>query len=331
MSVIPSFLILSLLLLIHSSNGFDITQILNQYPDFSNFNSYLSQTNLASAINSRNTITVLVVDNANIASLSSRSPDVIKNILSVHIILDYYDVTKLQQLTATSPLPTTLFQSTGLALGQQGFLNVTHPSTASITFGSAMPGSTQTSTLVKSVTSEPYNLSILQISSPIIPQSIDGVKTSAPAATTAATATPPPPAPATANATTTTPPPLPQHPPLRQRHHSPSPSTSHCQRHHRHSPPANATATATPPPANATVTAPPTPAPQPRLLPLQLRQQPQQRLLPQPRRLLQLRRLRQPRRLLQLRRLRQPRQLPQPWRPLHLMPRAQPRPCCIGR
>ncbi|XP_057767745.1 fasciclin-like arabinogalactan protein 14 [Salvia miltiorrhiza] len=225
-------LLLSLFLLIHSSNGYDITQILNKYPDFSTFNSYLTQTNLASAINSRNTITVLVVDNANLAPLSSKSLDVIKNILSVHVLLDYYDVAKLQQLTAASPLPTTFFQTTGLAVGQQGFLNVTHPSADTVAFGSAMPGSTQGSSLVKSVAAEPYNISILQISNAIIPQGIDGAKTSAPAATT-----PPPPPPAPATNTSTPPAPGTRHnhghapapaPSTRHNHgHSPAPSTRH--------------------------------------------------------------------------------------------------------
>ncbi|KAI3455173.1 hypothetical protein Pfo_011836 [Paulownia fortunei] len=152
-------LLFSFFLPLHKANAFNITQVLSQYPDFSNFNSYLTETNLAGEINSRQTITVLPVDNSNLSPLSGKSSDVLKNILSLHVILDYFDVQKLQKLTNRSTIVTTLFQTTGLARGQQGFLNVTHLSMDSVVFGSAVPGSTLGSSLVKSIASQPYNLS----------------------------------------------------------------------------------------------------------------------------------------------------------------------------
>ncbi|KAK4414043.1 Fasciclin-like arabinogalactan protein 14 [Sesamum alatum] len=140
-------------LLFHNAIAFNITLVLSQYPAFSTFNSYLSQTNLAGDINSRQTITILAVENNNLSPLSGKSPNVLKNIMSVHVILDYYDVPKIQKLSNQSTIVTTLFQTTGLAKGEQGFVNITHLSSDTIGFGSAIPGSTLGSNLVNSSTS----------------------------------------------------------------------------------------------------------------------------------------------------------------------------------
>ncbi|KAK4493446.1 hypothetical protein RD792_006797 [Penstemon davidsonii] len=168
----------SLLFLFHKASALNITRVLSAYPDFSHFNTLLTQTNLAGEINSRQTITILAVENSILSPLSGRPLNVLKNILSVHVILDYYDVQKVQKLPNGTAILTTLFQSTGLARGQQGFLNVTDLSTSSVAFGSAVPGSTLGSNLVKSIASQPYNFSILHVSNVIIPQGIDATATS---------------------------------------------------------------------------------------------------------------------------------------------------------
>ncbi|KAL0425180.1 UNVERIFIED_CONTAM: Fasciclin-like arabinogalactan protein 14 [Sesamum radiatum] len=134
-------------LLFHSAVAFNITQVLTQYASFSTFNSYLTLTNLAPEINSRQSITVLVVEINNLSTLSGKSSDVLKKIMSVHVILDYFDVPKLQQLSNKSAIVTTLFQTTGLAKAQQGFVN-------------------------------PYNFSVLQVTNVIIPVGIDGASNS---------------------------------------------------------------------------------------------------------------------------------------------------------
>ncbi|GFQ03901.1 fasciclin-like arabinogalactan protein 2 [Phtheirospermum japonicum] len=167
-------LFLSFFLLFHVANAFNITQILTQYPDFSSFNTYLTQANVAGKINSRETITVLVVENSNLSPISGKSPQVLANIMSVHVILDYFDVQKLQKLPNGPTQLTTLFQTTSLARGQQGFLNVTHLSTSSVAFGSAVAGSAAGSNLVKPVFTEPYNISVLQVSNIIVPPGVDG-------------------------------------------------------------------------------------------------------------------------------------------------------------
>ncbi|KDP41920.1 hypothetical protein JCGZ_26938 [Jatropha curcas] len=156
--------------------------MLNQYSDYGTFNDLLSKTRIAEAINSRRTITVLAVDNGNLGALTGYSTDVQKHILDLHVVLDYYDETKLKNIKKKSALLTTLYQSTGSARGQQGFLNVTNDG-GSIRFGSAVKGSGLNANLVGSVTSQPYNISVLQVSNIIIPQGLDTSNTPPPAKT----------------------------------------------------------------------------------------------------------------------------------------------------
>ncbi|XP_059291089.1 fasciclin-like arabinogalactan protein 3 [Lycium ferocissimum] len=74
----------------------------------------------------------------------------------------------------------TLFQTTGQANNDQGFLNVTDLGSGSIYLGSAAKGATLGSNLVKSIASQPFNISILQISNVIIPLGIDSSTSSGP-------------------------------------------------------------------------------------------------------------------------------------------------------
>ncbi|XWS12254.1 hypothetical protein CRYUN_Cryun37aG0073800 [Craigia yunnanensis] len=157
-------LFFSLFLLLSAADAFNITKILSPYPDFTTFNNYLIQTGVAGEINSQQTVTVLVVSNSNMSAVSGQSPDVIKKTLSVHVILDYYDVEKLQNLHAKTLTLTTLYQKSGLAQNQQGFLNLSHVGNGPVAFGSAAPGSNLDSTFVKTISSQPYKISVLQIS-----------------------------------------------------------------------------------------------------------------------------------------------------------------------
>lgn len=169
-SIVSPLLFLSLLLL-YSSNSlaFNITRILSPYPEFASLNGLLSQSKVAEEINSRRTLTVLVFNNAEASAFSGKPVEVIKKILSVHVILDYYDVKKLTELgvsTKTSTL-TTLFQASGSASGKQGFMNVSLVNEGEIAFGAAAKGGALNSKLVKSVAAQPYNISVLQITTPI--------------------------------------------------------------------------------------------------------------------------------------------------------------------
>lgn len=178
-----SLLFLALLCAFSSiSTAFNITKILSNYPEYSTFENLLVQTGLAQQINSRRTITVLAVDNSAIGDISGKPLDVVKRILSAHVILDYYDQLKFSKLQKASSILTTLYQTTGIADDQQGFLNVTK-TTDGIKFGSASKGAPLTASLVKSVTSQPYNISVLEVSGVIEAPGIENI------------APPPPPSP----------------------------------------------------------------------------------------------------------------------------------------
>lgn len=165
------------ILILSQAKAFNITTLLDHYSSFSNFNNYLTQTGVAAAINSRQTITLLVVENGDLSPLNGKSQEVLANIMRVHVLLDYYDVQKLQTLPNKTVKVPTLFQTTGQAKHDQGFLNMTDLGTGSISLGSAAKGETLGSNLVKSIASQPYNISIMQISNVIIPLGIDSSTT----------------------------------------------------------------------------------------------------------------------------------------------------------
>ena len=162
------FLIFSLLLL-NGGDAHNITEILAADPDLSQFNDYLTRTKLADEINSRQTITVLALNNAAMSSLTSGHPlSVIKNLLSLHVLLDYFDPKKLHSIPSGTVLSTTLYQTTGVASGNVGFVNVTDLKGGAVGFGSGAPGSKLDSRYTKSVKQIPYNISVVEISAPII-------------------------------------------------------------------------------------------------------------------------------------------------------------------
>ncbi|KGN62878.1 fasciclin-like arabinogalactan protein 14 [Cucumis sativus] len=152
-----------------SVSAFNITRLLNRFPDFGAFNELLTKTHLYEQINSRQTITVLALSNATVGAIAGNSLDVIKQILSAHVILDYYDVEKMRKLsTDKATVLTTMFQSTGDAENQQGFLKVVLNKRGEVEFGSAAKKAPLSAKLMKTVASQPYNISLLQVSAPIV-------------------------------------------------------------------------------------------------------------------------------------------------------------------
>lgn len=159
----------TVVLLATTISAHNITDILSAFPEYSDFNNYLTQTKLDDEINSRQTITVLVLNNGALSALTAKHPiSVIKNALSLHVILDYYDPTKLHQIPKGSTLSTTLYQTTGNAPGNLGFVNITDLQGGKVGFGSAVPGSKLDSSYTKAVKQIPYNISVIEISAPII-------------------------------------------------------------------------------------------------------------------------------------------------------------------
>lgn len=156
-------------LLVTAIAAHNISEILSEFPEYSLFNSYLRQTKLADEINSRQTLTVLALDNAAMSALAGKKPlSVIKSELEIHVVLDYFDPKKLHQIPDGSTLSTTLYQTTGNAPGNIGFVNITDLQGGKVGFGAAAPGSKLDSTYTKSVKQIPYNISVIQISAPIV-------------------------------------------------------------------------------------------------------------------------------------------------------------------
>lgn len=162
-------LALPLLLLFLSSTGshaHNITTILAKHPEFSTFNHYLTLTHLASEINRRLTITVLALDNAAMSSLLSKhlSLYTVKNVLSLHVLVDYFGSKKLHQITNGTTLTASMFQATGAASGTAGYVNITDLKGGKVGFAPGDNSGNLDSVYVKSVHEKPYNISILQIS-----------------------------------------------------------------------------------------------------------------------------------------------------------------------
>lgn len=174
-----SLLCLALLLALSSTiHAFDITKLLGQYPELGLFNQYITETKLADQINGRKTITILAVANSSLSSISGKSQDVIKAIISNHVILDYYDEKKIMSIQGSNNQLTTLYQASGKADKLQGFVNVDVVGEGEIAFGSAVKGAPMNAKLVKTVTTQPYDISVLQISEPIIAPGIDASSSS---------------------------------------------------------------------------------------------------------------------------------------------------------
>ncbi|KAJ8765006.1 hypothetical protein K2173_010478 [Erythroxylum novogranatense] len=179
---LPSLLLLVLLLTTATpSNAHNITRLLTKHPDFSTFNHYLTATHLAAEINSRTTITVLAVDNAVMSDLLSKHPSIytIKNILSLHILLDYFGTKKLHQITNGTALAATMFQATGTAPGSSGFVNITDMKGGKVALGPQDNGGTLDVFFVKSLEEVPYNISVIQVSK-VLPSAVAEAPTPGP-------------------------------------------------------------------------------------------------------------------------------------------------------
>lgn len=154
-----------------TTNAHNITKILAKFPEFSSFNHYLTTTHLAPEINTRETITVLAVDNGAMNALLAKHLPVasLKNVLSLHVLLDYFGAKKLHQITDGTALAATMYQATGSAPGTSGFVNITDLKGGKVGFAATKDADDGGSlnldaSFVKSVKEIPYNISVIQIS-----------------------------------------------------------------------------------------------------------------------------------------------------------------------
>ncbi|KAJ0968785.1 hypothetical protein J5N97_021662 [Dioscorea zingiberensis] len=147
----------------------NITAVLEGSPEYSLYNDYMTRTKVADEINTRETVTCLVLPNAAMATLASKGPlAAVKNALRLLTLLDYFDPTKLHNLPGGATFTTTLLQTTGSVTGNQGFVNITNARGGKVTFSSAVAGSKPDATYTKSIKEIPYNLSVLEVSAPIV-------------------------------------------------------------------------------------------------------------------------------------------------------------------
>ncbi|CAK8570100.1 unnamed protein product [Lathyrus sativus] len=164
-----------------SIHALDVAKLLEKSPEFASFTKALNETKLIDQINSRNSITILALNDGAMGGLSGKSPQAIKAILSTHVILDYFDEKKLMEAQGSNQLLTTLYQASGLAQNQQGFIKVALVGEGEIAFGSAVKGSPVDVELVKTVVTQPYNISILEVARPITFEGGNAQAPSAPA------------------------------------------------------------------------------------------------------------------------------------------------------
>ncbi|KAK9691244.1 hypothetical protein RND81_09G184700 [Saponaria officinalis] len=173
----PLVLLLVLLLTTATTTtSFNITKILSHHPEFSTFNDYLTKTHLANEINHRDTITVLALDNSAMSSLLSKHFNLptLRNVLSLHVLVDYYGTKKLHQITDGTTTAASMFQSSGDADGNSGYVNITDLHGGKVGFAPADVDGLH-SYFVKSLVEMPYNISVIQIS-----QVLDSAEAEAP-------------------------------------------------------------------------------------------------------------------------------------------------------
>lgn len=169
-TILVPILLLSAVL-IHAAEAHNITAILDGFPDYALYNSYLTKTKVCDEINAHETVTCLVLSDSAMSALVTAAKQNlagIKNALRLLSLLDYYDPQKLHDLPSGTTLTTTLFQTTGNAAGNLGFVNITNLRGGKVGFAAAAPGSKFDATYVKAVKQMPFNLSIIEISDPVL-------------------------------------------------------------------------------------------------------------------------------------------------------------------
>ncbi|PNT66008.1 LOW QUALITY PROTEIN: hypothetical protein BRADI_3g05730v3 [Brachypodium distachyon] len=168
---------------VDTTSPLDITKILSSYPDLTAFNSLLTDSGLARAINARPTVTVLATNNTALADslrgLRHLPEPALVDLLALHVVLDYLDPEKLDALrrgrTGGGSIVTTLLQESGRARGRGvGFVRVSGGEDGRITFSCSTPGGggPRNATLVKVVTTQAFSVLVLQVSNLILPPGI---------------------------------------------------------------------------------------------------------------------------------------------------------------
>ncbi|CAD6339537.1 unnamed protein product [Miscanthus lutarioriparius] len=164
----------------------NITAILAAHPDLTDFSAALVSTGAAAEIDRRQTITVLVVDNAVMARLKAQKPDPkeLERVIYLHVLLDYFDATKLGSIQGGFAQATSLYQATGKAQGSDGILNITVFTDGRVAaFTPSAPSNRlPTAFYQRSIKEVPSDIAVLQVKDLIwSPATADGALAPAPA------------------------------------------------------------------------------------------------------------------------------------------------------
>ncbi|KAL3676390.1 hypothetical protein R1sor_026338 [Riccia sorocarpa] len=156
-----------------TSAAFNVTLMLNAHPHYSDFNQLLSSTGVADEINSRTSLTVLVPSNTILAPFLTANPNSdsgeIADVLRYHVLLQYWDISQLKAIPQDKPTEvTTLLQTTGRTAGNDGVVDLTYDATT-IGVGLPVEGAPPNASITTSISSMPYNISILAVDTTLIP------------------------------------------------------------------------------------------------------------------------------------------------------------------
>ncbi|KAG6545998.1 hypothetical protein Mapa_012660 [Marchantia paleacea] len=155
------------------SSAFNVTTMLDKFPSFSEMNKLLSSSGVAEEINSRKSLTLLALSNDVLTSFTASNPNVdavkLADLLRYHVLLQFLGMDDLKALpTDNYTAVTTLYQTTGRANENDGFLNI-YNLPSGILIGPSVPGSSSNATVATNITNEAFDISIIQINSILTP------------------------------------------------------------------------------------------------------------------------------------------------------------------
>jgi hypothetical protein len=163
-----SKILLPLLLLAAASpaalGAFDVLQMLSDKPAYQEFSKLLAQSKVAEEANRLRTASLLVVTDKMVQQLVALPADKQRQAMANHILLNYFDPIRLDEMKTRTAIIPTLLSTTDKALG---VVNYTKADDGQMYFGA--PGAPCVAKLVKVVAARPYSVSIMEISEPILP------------------------------------------------------------------------------------------------------------------------------------------------------------------
>ena len=174
------FFVAALLLCSVAANAQKVEDLLLPFPNYSTFRQLLIDTGIINEVDMRSSLTFLMPDNAVLNSFVASHPTLtaqeVADALRYHVLLQYLDVPTLQTLAySNDSLVTTLYQTTGRADGQDGFVSITGMPNNVIEVSAAAPGSPPQAAIITNVTAAPYNYSFFQIDNVLVPNNLKPV------------------------------------------------------------------------------------------------------------------------------------------------------------